>query len=149
MSYLSDWAEKVINRDRNCVICGSKQNLEAHHVFKVNEYEDTYLDLNNGIALCHRCHNKYHQKYGLDCNIKNLLNFKNEIINPSYEKLIKKYGNVCNQIKKLKEKNMKLQKKHDTIYSQNNDLEEKNRKLKKENKRLRKKMCNAYINAFM
>ena len=98
MSYLSDWAENVKKRDRNCVICGSKQNLEAHHVFKVNEYDDAYLDLNNGITLCHRCHNRYHQKYGLDCNIKNLLDLKNEITLPFHEKLIKKHGNVCNQL---------------------------------------------------
>ena len=81
MSYLSDWAEQVINRDRNCVVCGSKKNLEAHHVFKVNMYDDAYLDLNNGITLCHSCHEKYHSRYGLDCNINNLLNFKTTYFN--------------------------------------------------------------------
>lgn len=34
MNYLSDWTEKVVNRDNTCVICGIKENLEAHHVFK-------------------------------------------------------------------------------------------------------------------
>lgn len=149
MSYLSDWAEKVINRDRNCVICGSKQNMEAHHVFKVNEYDDAYLDLNNGITLCHKCHDKYHGKYGLDCNIKNLLNFKNDISNPSHEKLIKKHGKACNQLKNLKEKHKNLTEKHEITCEHKRNLEKKNRELKRENKKLRKKMCNAYINAFI
>ena len=148
MSYLSDWAEKVKNRDRNCVLCGSKQNLEAHHIFKLNEYDDAYLDLNNRIKLCHSCHKKYHRKYGIDCNIKNLLNIKNEIVNPSHEKLVKKHGKVCSQLN-LKEKHKNLMEKHEKTYDQKSDLEAKNRKLKRENKKLRKKMCNAYINAFI
>ena len=146
---LSDWAEQVIKRDSNCVLCGSKQNLEAHHIFKVNEFDDAYLDLNNGITLCKSCHKKYHDKYGLDCNIKNLLEIKLELSNPSYKRLIKNHGNACNQIKKLKETNRILEKKHENTCSQKRDLEEKNKKLKKENKKLRKKMTNAYINAFL
>ena len=149
MTYLSDWAEHVIKRDRNCVICGSKQNLEAHHVYKVHEYDDAYLDLNNGITLCHGCHKKYHNKYGLDCNIKNLLDLKNEIDNPSHIKLIKNHGKTYNQLKILNEKHKDLVKKHEKTCSQNRDLEEKNKKLKKENKKLRKKFTNACINAFM
>ena len=149
MSYLSDWAEQVINRDRNCAICGSNQNLEAHHIFKVNMYDDAYLDLNNGITLCHSCHEKYHSKYGLDCNIKNLLTLKSKINNPSHEKLIKNHGKVCNELKNLNKKYNTLIKKHESTCSQNRNLGEKNKKLKKENKKLRKKMTNAYINAFM
>ena len=149
MSYLSDWAEQVINRDGKCVICDSKHNLESHHIFKVNKYDDTYLDLNNGITLCQSCHEKYHDKYGLDCTIKNLLEFKSEINNPVHEKLKKNHGMVCNQLRNLKETYDNLLKKHEKICCQCRDLEEKNRKLKKENKRLRKKMTNAYVNAFL
>lgn len=149
MSYLSDWAEQVIKRDRNCILCGSKQNLEAHHIFKVNEFDEAYLDLNNGITLCKNCHNKYHDKYGHDCNIKNLLEIKYELSNPAYHRLIKNHGNACNQIKKLKAANRKLEKKYMNVCSQNWDLGEENKKLKKENKKLRKKMTNAYINAFI
>lgn len=149
MSYLSDWAEQVINRDRNCVVCGSKKNLEAHHVFKVNMYDDAYLDLNNGITLCHSCHEKYHSRYGLDCNIKNLLNFKSEIKDPSHEKLIKNHSKVCNELGILSKKYNTLIKKHESTCSQNKDLEEKNRKLKKKNKKLKRKITKAYVNAFM
>lgn len=112
MSYLSDWAEKVINRDTHCVLCGSRQNLEAHHVFKVNMYDDAYLDINNGVTLCRKCHSLYHEKYGLDCNLKNLLELKYDVYNPSFAKLKIKYGNVVNQMENLEKKNKKLKKKN-------------------------------------
>ena len=87
MTYLSDWAEQVINRDHNCAICGSYQNLQSHHIFKVNNYDDAYLDLNNGITMCSKCHALYHERYGLDCNLKNLLELKSEVFYPSFGKL--------------------------------------------------------------
>ena len=133
MSYLSDWAEQVINRDNNCVLCGSKHDLEAHHVFKVNEYDDAYLDLNNGITLCNKCHLLYHEKYGLNCSLKNLLEFKSDVFNPSLAKLKKKYEFVKNQIKILE--NQK-----DNAHIQIKNLEKKNQKLKKKNKKLRKRL---------
>lgn len=110
----------------------------------MNEYDDAYLDLNNGITLCHKCHDKYHSKYGLDCNIKNLLNFKNEIGNPSHEKLIKKHGKACSELKNLKENHNNLIKKHEITCEHKRNLEKKNRKLKRENKKLRKK-CVMFI----
>ena len=131
MTYLSDWAEKVINRDINCVICGSKQNLEAHHIFKVHNYDDFYLDMNNGITLCSNCHLKYHEKYGLECNIKNLLELKNDIDNPLFGKLKKKYDTLNNQKKQL-------EKKYYNVHFQMKNLEKKNRDLKKKNRKLRK-----------
>ena len=119
MTIISDWAETVIERDKKCVICGTRQNLEAHHVFKVNPYDEQYLDINNGITLCTRCHEEYHKKYGVICNIENLLKLKKDFITPDYNKLNKKYVAVKSQqvysdkkIKKLKERNRKLRKKN-------------------------------------
>ncbi|MBO4516044.1 HNH endonuclease [bacterium] len=147
MSYLSDWAEQVIKRDRNCVICGSKQDLEAHHIFKVNNYDDAYLDLNNGIALCRKCHLNFHETYGLDCNIKNLLEFKENASNQSYSKLKKKYDIIYFQKTNLEKKYQsvnreikKLQRKYSNVHFHMYNIEEKNKKLKKENKRLRKRL---------
>ena len=123
MTYLFDWAEQVINRDHNCAICGSYQNLEAHHIFKVNNYDDAYLDLNNGITLCNKCHSLYHKNYGLDCNLKNLLELKSEVFYPTFGKLKKKYANVHTQMKNLEKRNR--------------DLKKKNRKLRKRLKEYR------------
>ena len=57
------WAMKVKERDGyKCQECGSKKNLEAHHIIPWAEctYEQKY-DLNNGITLCRSCHDKVHQ----------------------------------------------------------------------------------------
>ena len=79
MSELSIWAREIINRDGRCVICGQKQDLEAHHVFKVNPQDKIYYGINNGVALCKSCHNKYHEQFGVDCSIKHLLELQRKL----------------------------------------------------------------------
>ena len=108
--------------------------------FKVNNYDTYYLDLNNRITLCKSCHAKYHEKYGLNCNIKNLLEFKKDAVYPSYVKLKKNYDTTRNMEKQLREENKSLKKKHSAVCKQNIHLEDKNRKLKRNNKKLRKKL---------
>lgn len=51
-----DWAYKVKERDNfMCVICGSMDRLNAHHLI-VRENKQTKLDLNNGLSLCPKHH---------------------------------------------------------------------------------------------
>ena len=45
MTKLSEWADKIIKRDKKCVICGTKKELEAHHVFKVNNQDKIYYSI--------------------------------------------------------------------------------------------------------
>ena len=61
-SSLSNWSKRIIKRDLACVICGSRSDLEAHHIIPVSnskryEYKDS-----NGIALCKNCHLLVHNK---------------------------------------------------------------------------------------
>ena len=50
-------AEMVKDRDGNkCVICGSTENLNAHHI----GYEGDCLDENDIVTLCNRCHECLH-----------------------------------------------------------------------------------------
>ena len=50
-------AEMVKDRDCNrCVICGSTKNLNAHHI----GYDGDYLDENDIVTLCNRCHECLH-----------------------------------------------------------------------------------------
>ena len=61
---LAHWRNNVICRDKHeCRICGSKENLEVHHIIPVkNDPEGQYkYDVNNGITLCKTCHDKVHQ----------------------------------------------------------------------------------------
>jgi len=51
-----DWAIKVKLRDRwSCVICNSKERVNAHHII-ARENPETKFDINNGISLCPKHH---------------------------------------------------------------------------------------------
>lgn len=52
-----EWAKQIKERDKGCVICGSKVRLNAHHIIP-REIKEFRYDLMNGLALCPR-HHKY------------------------------------------------------------------------------------------
>ncbi len=49
------WSKCVRARDRVCRICQSDYRLQAHHI-RSRSNRATYLDLENGMAVCSRCH---------------------------------------------------------------------------------------------
>lgn len=56
-----NWRKAVLERDLNvCQICGSTENLHAHHIEPFAKNIDKRLDLDNGITLCENCHKKIH-----------------------------------------------------------------------------------------
>lgn len=57
------WFEKLLEKSNKCEKCGSRENLEPHHIIPVNIYDDNYFDIDNGAVLCHKCHNDYHKNY--------------------------------------------------------------------------------------
>lgn len=65
----SNWRTEVINRDNTCQCCGDNYKLEAHHIFPYKTFESLHNEVNNGIALCHFCHKKYHHHYGLNRDV--------------------------------------------------------------------------------
>jgi 5-methylcytosine-specific restriction endonuclease McrA len=50
--------QKVIDRDKGCVICGSRQQMNVHHIIP-RENEEYFFDTNNLITLCIK-----HHKFG-------------------------------------------------------------------------------------
>jgi hypothetical protein len=58
------WRMTVFQRDGfKCVECGSKKNLNAHHIIHWAETErgdPLRFDVNNGVTLCKKCHLKAH-----------------------------------------------------------------------------------------
>lgn len=59
---VSTWAARTIKHHPFCVICGSKDDLEAHHIIPVSHSRKyMYVDT-NGITLCKRCHYLVHNK---------------------------------------------------------------------------------------
>ena len=58
---LSLWSKTIKKRDNYmCKNCGSKENLNAHHIKPKSKYPELSLDLDNGITLCEDCHSDIH-----------------------------------------------------------------------------------------
>lgn len=73
------WMDMVKERDGRCQECGSVENLESHHIVPLlqlieehgiknredaRRYKDKLWDIDNGVALCDRCHCvKHGRKY--------------------------------------------------------------------------------------
>jgi len=66
------WRAKVYERDNyTCVLCNEKGgDLSAHHLDGWNWAKSKRFDLNNGVTLCKKCHDDFHNKYGRGDNTK-------------------------------------------------------------------------------
>lgn len=63
----NEWRISVFLRDeRACKKCGSKKEIQAHHIKPWSQFKNLRYDINNGITLCKKCHSKVHQKNGND-----------------------------------------------------------------------------------
>lgn len=60
----SVWAKRI-KREFNyvCAQCQSPNSLEAHHIFFKALYPSRREDLDNGLCLCTKCHDKIHALY--------------------------------------------------------------------------------------
>ena len=63
------WNKSCLDRDgHKCLWCGSTHHLQVHHIIPLRDIKDMELfgDINNGITLCSKCHDKtryYEHKY--------------------------------------------------------------------------------------
>lgn len=59
------WAKLVKHKSGNqCEKCGSSEYLEAHHIEPYKDNESLRYSVDNGVALCKRCHVKHHKIHG-------------------------------------------------------------------------------------
>lgn len=57
------WRTDVFKRDKYiCVKCGSKIKIQAHHIKHWASNKDLRFDVNNGITVCHDCHQAIHKR---------------------------------------------------------------------------------------
>lgn len=51
------WSKIIRTKFPKCIMCGSKENLQAHHcIVTKGRSSATRWDLNNGVTLCYKCH---------------------------------------------------------------------------------------------
>jgi len=56
------WKLAVLHRDNySCRMCGSKENLQAHHINSWAAFPEDRFILQNGLTMCKECHNFYHK----------------------------------------------------------------------------------------
>ncbi len=67
-------ADELLQQQKKCSICGSEKDLTVHHVIKCENNEVLYVNPDNLIVLCSKCHAEYHQKY-YETNPKTLIEF--------------------------------------------------------------------------
>jgi transposase len=55
------WMRAVRDRDGwQCVQCGSKERLHAHHIKQWKSHPELRFAVSNGMTLCHSCHERVH-----------------------------------------------------------------------------------------
>ena len=59
-----EWRIKIFKRDNyTCIMCQTRGGkLNSHHIKKYSKYKELRYELNNGITLCVKCHNKTKHK---------------------------------------------------------------------------------------
>lgn len=64
---LANWRKQVWKRDNcRCVICGSREGLNVHHIIPVSVSEKYKYVPGNGVTLCETCHRLAHiSKYDI------------------------------------------------------------------------------------
>lgn len=61
MMKLNIWGSIIRTKSNNkCEICGSSNQINAHHIFYKSLYPKLMFNLNNGITLCKKHHQEIH-----------------------------------------------------------------------------------------
>lgn len=85
---LNSFKEYKIIRKYNkaccCIRCLSSENVEIHHIISFSIDQTKYIDPNNIVPLCRKCHREYHKIYGITGGEKEF----NEYLNTPFDPLI-------------------------------------------------------------
>lgn len=91
------WSQKVRKQSgEKCRVCGSKENLTAHHLYSQSAYPELQDNPANGMCLCHSCHVSFHQDCGSTTTPKMFQAWAKKhpnITQAQYQTIV----NICNQ----------------------------------------------------
>lgn len=79
--------KEIINRDKHCLICGSTNKLEAHHIIPLDIMWDLRNDKSNIITLCKHHHSQVHNGVFNQCYLTELVNEITEMIGKKFGRL--------------------------------------------------------------
>lgn len=80
---ISVWAKRIKREfSYRCAMCETEDSLEAHHIYFKSLFPSRIDDLDNGISLCTKCHDRVHSLYieseQAHFDLINILNKKRE-----------------------------------------------------------------------
>lgn len=68
---LRRWSRFIRIRDgEECVVCGGRVGLTAHHIVRKSFMEEARFQTGNGITLCRDCHRKPHRVFNRRPNLQ-------------------------------------------------------------------------------
>ena len=70
-SHWDEVRDSFLANNNSCAACGSKNNLQVHHIKPFHLFPEEELNLNNLITLCEGKNNKCHLNIGHHGNWKN------------------------------------------------------------------------------
>ena len=94
---------KILENENKCCICGTRKNLEPHHIVYTTKYDELYNSMDNVVVMCHNCHHEYHQRYNYQLGFKTLLKFKDDYWKGQCPNLKKENKILRKTIKKLED----------------------------------------------
>ncbi|MBQ6220055.1 MAG: HNH endonuclease [Methanobrevibacter sp.] len=95
-------AQELLQAEGKCQVCGSKQDLEVHHIVHGKVYDKSYTNPSNIIVLCRDCHTRYHRAYDT-VNAKTFIEFVKR----------RNHSTLQSKVNKLTHENKLLQKRVD------------------------------------
>lgn len=107
--------KKQLEQNKTCFICGTKKDLDIHHIKQCKSYDEEYYNPNNIIVICRDCHKKYHQKYPDNVNVKTFMEYTKDRslrkLQSRYDKLRVHSNERDKQLKLLTEENRRIKQK--------------------------------------
>ena len=84
---MKKWKKKIKSLDEGeCQCCGERieKDIQIHHIMPLRDYPNLGTEEGNGIALCKKCHNRYHEMYKDNENAANFAKFMRDYANRIY-----------------------------------------------------------------